>query len=46
MSGKKQDKAEAKRIEQEARLAFEVVAREWLEKKTRNLTPAYRKQKL
>ena len=43
---KKQDKAKARRLEQESRLTFEVVAREWFEKKTRNLTPAYRKQKL
>ena len=27
-------------------LTFETVAREWFEKKTANLTPAYRKQKL
>ena len=42
---KKQDKAKARRLEQESRLTFEIVAREWFEKKTRNLTLTYRKQK-
>ena len=43
---KKADKVEAERIERENALTFEVVAREWFEKKTANLTPTYRKQKL
>lgn len=41
---KKADKAEAARIEKEDSLTFEVVAREWFEKKTLELTVDYRKQ--
>ena len=41
---KKTDKAEAERVERENALTFEVVAREWFEKKTLELTPDYRKQ--
>ena len=41
---KKQDKEESLRLEREATCAFEAVAREWFEKKTRELTPSYRRQ--
>ena len=41
---KKADKVEAKRQERESSLTFEVVAREWFEKKTLELTADYRKQ--
>ena len=41
---KKAEKAEAERVERENALTFEVVAREWFEKKTLELTPDYRKQ--
>ena len=41
---KKADKVEAKRQEREGSLTFEVVAREWFEKKTLELTADYRKQ--
>ena len=41
---KKQDKEEALRLEREAACTFEAVAREWFEKKTRELTPSYRRQ--
>jgi len=43
---KKSRRDEAERQQKEEARTFEFVAREWFDKKTRNLSPAYRKQKL
>ena len=43
---KKSKRDEAERQQKEEARTFEFVAREWFDKKTRNLSPAYRKQKL
>ena len=43
---RKADRADAERRATESAVTFELVAREWYEKKTLNLSPAYRKQKL
>ncbi len=43
---RKAERAAMEQQQKETSITFEVVAREWFEKKTLNLTPAYRKNKL
>ena len=43
---RKAERAAMEQQQKETSITFEVVARDWFEKKTLNLTPAYRKNKL